>query len=728
MKYILLLLLLPFYASSQITFDTLKKAVAWQNSYVNFGGGWYGLTSQGHQYAPGINCNYNIDRSPAEMELVKVDLVSGIVNYKKIAGMLSPGSPGTSYWTHTFDSSGMQYIGLNYPVRKILKVNYKDSIDYISLGNGFLDGVSLMYSAKMGTDGHIYFGGSSGGTYISEYDPKADTFIHKFDQVDAANDYVLDIAGDSDYIYTQVGQRNNQVKLYATEKATGINTLLFVVPASTRFQIETKVDHHIYMSCGIDTLKKTFKLYHGQAIWLADKQNWFPVNNRMDYFEVGEWGQPTARTFYDWYNSILYGEVMCCVGNNTGWKQYTPFPIKSNRQSNTIKLLFGDYTKPSDVGYIGNNYGYFFWYDGVKDSVSLLGATGFNIYSSFQNTDSTIIFGSYPNGTLLEWNKNKIWTANTYFPSGANASTTYYTNPRIIAEFRTQTPAQFHHAKFLVKIKNLLVVSGDVIRTNNTFSIGAMDLSTYQYWGYDCNKIDRLSVVGVAAWRDSIAVVATKNSYGGTPKIYYYDPVTNIMVDSIQISNWTNYGAYNGIYIVGDTLIGSRTSYEYFKINLKTKQLIQDTSFLYYASGQLEDNYIWMNTPSSAQCLINQPWNSNCGMPTSYMLRYYNKYNGYSFNHIVYNITWDGYNIGRTRGLYPPLYSIKQSRPKQNLSAYPNPVSTYLYLSKTGDYTLYNMYGKLIARTNKNIMYMGNLAAGIYILRNGNNSMKIIKQ
>jgi hypothetical protein len=105
-----------------------------------------------------------------------------------------------------------------------------------------------------------------------------------------------------------------------------------------------------------------------------------------------------------------------------------------------------------------------------------------------------------------------------------------------------------------------------------------------------------------------------------------------------------------------------------------------------------------------------------------------NKYNGWSFNHIVYNVTWDGYNIGRTQGLYPHLYSIKQSTPKQTLSAYPNPVITYLYFKKSGTYTLFDMYGKQVSSTNSSSMYVGKLSAGIYILRNGNNSMKIIKQ
>jgi hypothetical protein len=716
---LLILLVLPIFCKSQIMFDTLS-AVAWQNTYTPINT-VYGTTAEGHPYVFGINNRYN-GTSPLPIQIVVTDIITGHTTYKEVPNTVSNAS---IYWNCGMDSLGNVYISLVYGYRRVLKVNfkYRDSIIVKDLGNPFYDNSSLPYSMKLGENNNMFFGSSAGNNLWSEYNPYADTFVYKCAiQVNVLDDYVLQITGDSNYVYASTGQRNNTKKLFAVDKKTGISTQLFSIAASSGYQLETRKDGHIYVSEG--TIG-TWLLDSGKAIFISWTRNAFPQTGiggkRNDYYEIGDWGQQQVRSFYDLYNDTLYAETKCCTGLPTQWQKYTGYKINSGHAANSIKLLFGDNTNPNGFGYIGNYYGLWFWYDAAQDSAKLLGATNYNIYSSLQNTDSTILFGSYPNGTILEWNKNKAWTANTYFPTGANQNTTYSTNPRIIAEFRTQTPAQFHHAKFMRKIKNLLVVGGDVIRTGNTTSVGAMNLDTYQYWGYDCNKIDRLSMTGMAVWKDSIAMIATSNAYGGTAKIYYYNPSDNTMVDSINLG-FTNYafnaGYNNGFYVVGDTLIGSKTYYEYYKINLKTKQVIQDTSFLYYMSGQLEDNYIWFNTPASGQC-PNGNMNSTCNMPTSYMLRHYNKYNGWSFNHIVYNITWDGYSIGRTRGLYPPLYA--EAKTSNSFRVYPNPANSVIFLP-TGKYRIINILGvevMRINRTGKNIpIDISKLSIGSYFVIN----------
>jgi hypothetical protein len=236
-------------------------------------------------------------------------------------------------------------------------------------------------------------------------------------------------------------------------------------------------------------------------------------------------------------------------------------------------------------------------------------------------------------------------------------------------------------------------------------------------------------MTGMVTWQDSLAIIATSNAYGGTAKIYYYNPFTNTMVDSINLG-FTNYAFNanynNGFYIVGDTLIGSKTYYEYYKINLKTKQLFQDASFLYYVSGKLDGGYIWMNTPTGGACNYNNN-NSTCGMPSPYMLRLYNRYNAFAINYNVYSAIDNWYGVVRINNVYP-LSSFNAKKKTTTLSAYPNPVSTYLYFNQSGTYTLFDMYGKQVSSTNSNSMYVGKLSAGLYILRNGNNSMKIIKQ
>lgn len=718
MKTLIFILLFPIVSFAQM--DTVKKATAWQNSFVLFG--TKGLTRDNHPYLCGLNCNFNTDRTPAEMELVRIDLTTGDVSYKTLSGLLSPGNPGTSVWATTWDSTGTFYLALNYPLRRILKINLKDSIWYENLGNGFQDGASLFYSGSMGTDTHIYFGASSGDTYWSEYDPKTGT-LWKHKAVDTQNDYVQKIAGDSLWAYFQVGQRNNTIKLFAVRKSDDSTVELFHITSASAFQLETKVDHHIYMSVGIlDTLVGTWWLHDGQAIKISNNRNAFPVNGRMDYYEIGDYGQTRVNSFYDLYNSKVLATYQTVWG--AAFPPYTSYPIKSNRQANSIKLIFSDRTKPNDFGYIGNYYGLWFWYDGAKDSTSLIGSTNFNIYSFAQRDDNHILFGSYPNGTVIEWDRTKAWTVNTYTSNGSITAATYTTNPRIVAEFRTYTPAQFHHAKYIVKVKDKYVVGGDVIRTGNTCSVGALDSSTYRYWGYDCNKIDRLSMTGMATWRD-LAVIATSNQYGGTPKIYFYNPDSsvNTMVDSIQVAGWTNYAANGLFHVIGDTLIGSHGTYEWYKINLATKQVIFDTiNYLYYAGGNLEDGYLWMNRPAPGNC-IGQP--SNCGMPATYMLRYpyYGLYSAYSFNHIVYSVTYDGFSVARIRNLYP-VNGMNNSQIKvasAMFTAYPNPTKNNLHILGSGDYILIDMQGRILRRKtiiNSGDMFLEQLSSGVYNLIN----------
>jgi len=225
-------------------------------------------------------------------------------------------------------------------------------------------------------------------------------------------------------------------------------------------------------------------------------------------------------------------------------------------------------------------------------------------------------------------------------------------------------------------------------------------------------------------------VISTSNAYGGTPKIYFYnpDPAVNSMVDSIQIAGWNDYGMYGAFSVVGDTLIGSHTSYKYYKINLVTKQLIVDTSFLYYAAGSLENGYIWFNTPAPGNCQNI----STCGMPNSYMLRY-KQYNAFPYNHIVYSITYDGYSITRTRGIYPvQSQNLSPALTRVNtFSAFPNPVNNLLTINGTGEYILISVQGSAIKREKidgRGKIDVSDIAAGTYFLvnRTTKESRKII--
>ena len=256
--FLLLTLMSGHIYPQQITIDTLKNAVAGVNTYNPIP--VYGTTSAGSVYGAGLNLFLSNVGKPLPAQFVRIDFGKKEATYKTLPGVLSANG---AFWIAGFDGTGNVYLSMNTGMRRILQFNLKDSIQYKDRGNAFLDGHTLAYSMSLGRDGKMYFGGSSGSTSWSSFDPKTNTF-ENHPPVDPYNDYVLSIAGDSDYVYAQTGQRNS-VQLWSIRKRDEYKKLLCKISNTTRIELATREDG-IYASFNSDTLKGLFKLVKGDTV------------------------------------------------------------------------------------------------------------------------------------------------------------------------------------------------------------------------------------------------------------------------------------------------------------------------------------------------------------------------------------------------------------------------------------------------------------------------------
>lgn len=214
----LVALFFSFKVSSQ-TIDTLIKAKASSSTFIN--SSIYGTATDGHLYSVGL-----VNQSSNEpIILARIDLTAGSVTYKEIVGSRSSSS---AYWTYVFESLGNFYMGLNSNNRKIYKLRLKDSIYIEDLGNGFKNSGALAYSMGLGTDKNIYFGSSSGGTYVSYYNPISHRLIEYPRIQRQGQDYVLTVTGDATHIYAQTGQRDS-ITLWSIRKNDSTWKVLFKV-------------------------------------------------------------------------------------------------------------------------------------------------------------------------------------------------------------------------------------------------------------------------------------------------------------------------------------------------------------------------------------------------------------------------------------------------------------------------------------------------------------------
>ncbi|MEP6846830.1 MAG: hypothetical protein ABI861_12540, partial [Panacibacter sp.] len=431
-KFLYIFLLIGLTATAQsYTIDTLPNAAAYVNSFSLLP--FYGTTGSGGYYTAGFNEYYDEAGKAQELELVRIDLTTKQVQYKRLPKVM--GGNGY-YWTYIFDKNGNVYLSMNTNNRKLIRLTLRDSIAFTDLGNPFPNGTTLVYSTSLAADGNLYLGGSSGGTYWSEYDPVKATF-KKHPVVDAENDYVLSIAGDADYVYLQTGQRKN-IRLWAVNKRTDEKKILFTVPNTTRISLGTFNDG-IYAAINVDTLTAGFKLVNGIAV----KVNQPPAASGhvaiSGNYEPGTDKKKIVKTFYDAATSQLNFSI-----NN---KNYDPIAIKNNYTTTPIRRVFSFPNDKENIYYAGDYYGNYYRYNLKEQKAYLLGSTGYNIYSSVAINDSMIWLSGYPSGYIMLWNKNKPWTTQKMIDGKLVDVRDANANPKIVHYFKSEgTPAAgFHH-------------------------------------------------------------------------------------------------------------------------------------------------------------------------------------------------------------------------------------------------------------------------------------------
>jgi hypothetical protein len=386
--------------------------------------------------------------------------------------------------------------------------------------------------------------------------------------------------GDTSWIYAQVGQRNS-IDMWAVRKADDYKIKLFSIPNYTRFNTSVRKDG-ISIQFHTDTLSGSYILKNGKATKGNLKTQsiaYDEINNATHHTTISSYYDNTVSNFIYSINDEPYKTVH----------------INASSIRNNIRFMFFDKKDPSGFGYVGDYYGNWYWYSYKTDSAYLLGTTGFNVYSGAQYNDSIFYFGNYPSGALLKWNKNQKWTAQKFINGAIVEGKSANSNPRVIGYFKSETPAGFHHASILKINDDNVVSAGNVIRIGNTCSIGVYNIKRDSMYGYDYHKIDRLSAADVIKY-GRLYIMSTNSRHGGIPKLYFYDPTKNSMVDSLNF----NFPEYGALYLKNDELTGITENLLY-KVDLKKRKLIQKDSVSQPInfSMQLNDGRIAINTKAA---------------------------------------------------------------------------------------------------------------------------------
>lgn len=574
MRIILSALIMFFYLHS--TAQVINKAKAYQNTfmYANLMGG---VTREGHIYTVGFVNHYDSIGDSKDIEVLRINLTNGSIISKILPGIYSAAS---ALWTSAKDSTGKTFIGFN-STRHIGTLNFKDSIEWKDYGNGFNasfeTGQELAYSTSLGVDGNMYFGASSGRTKVAMYDKQLDTIIC-YGVTDYSQDYVLSIAGDTSWIYSQVGQ-NKKIYLYATRKSDSAHFKLDSIGPLSRFDLRCRNDNNVY----VGTLNGKFRLEGLSMIPVVS----FGGTKFIDYHELGQAGQPKINSSY--YNPVTsqYSYV-----TNTGINATINVP--SENILSKIKIVFADRSDSRYIYFFGDYYGEFRRYDNLLDTTIVIGGAFGNVYSVVQMTDSTFGFGCYPSGLTAIWNKNKPYTVGIYDSVTQTVSgLTKTSNPRFVCNMKS-TPAQFHHVVGIVydSVNNLLIGAGNVDRVGAGTSVAVCACGKDSSYGYDYNKIPPSNNFRDIVLHGRDVLLSTSGTNG---RIYFYNYLKNVMRDSIIYDGWTGFGK---LLPVGALLLGIG-DYRYYKINLaKNKELIYDStvanSLTYYAM-MLPDGRIAVN-------------------------------------------------------------------------------------------------------------------------------------
>ena len=554
----LIILFLLFSTCTNAQVDTFINAKAKETRYINIP--QFDYQTNGHAYTLGLTLGANLT-DPSS--ITKIDLVNRTVTKKTLTGTYSHMG---EYWNSTYDSAGYLYLPFNTTDYKVRAFNLKipDSIQITDLGLPFKTDndanlktdngtavAALAYSSSLGVDKKMYFG-AKGDPYVTTYDPVTQQ-VKYYNAINRYGiDWVLAVTGDPQYIYAVTGQ-NDSCNLWVISKATGVRRNIMRVPPYTRPTIEPACDGYVYALNPV--AGKWYKMVNGDTV---NVPTW--PGCRVTYYGAGGF-----TSFFDKVKSRLYWS-----GNGLN----DSVNIASATTNANIRSVFPDKYNPNIIYYVGDYYGGFYSYNISGDSSTLLGITGFNISGNvYQHSPDSFYIPNYPSGTILLWDKRKPWTTGTLSNGASLPASDINANPKIIVVPRS-TPMANHHTTqlFFDTTRKRLMLAGLVERTDYTCSIGSCKLDGSDMKAYDANKINSLALNAIAQWRQYwIMSTANRDQYYGDPKLYFYNPDSNIMEDSLSFG-FTDYGR---IWIAGDQLLGQAGT-RFYKINLSTKVLVYD--------------------------------------------------------------------------------------------------------------------------------------------------------
>jgi hypothetical protein len=546
--------------------QVLPNAKAWENTYTTMN--IYDTTASGHIVTCFFIMQYDTTNDMSlNMRVGRIDLNTQDTITKEI----NAPSSSSAFWMYLMDSVGNFYISFNTSGRSIWLVNLRDSLYIDSVGKPFLDENTLTYSMAIGTDRKIYMGGSSGGTYVSVYDPLAKTFT-KFGEVLTNQDYVLGVTGDSEWIYAQVGQRSYNY-IVAIRKSDGYKKKIDSVPSSTRFDLKTRNDNRININ-GI----------HGRYILKDTTLTLIPV------------GQSYTGTDEIYYKNVWVGTT---VPTPKGKKRVDPYFNEATNvysyTSNTglnnsitlnsifiranIRFVIPHPSDPNRLLYNGDYYGSWYDYFINEDSAVVIGKGIGNVYSYARVNDSIIALGCYPSGQVGIWNINQAWTVGVYDSITQSVGTfggKGVSNPYILTYFKNVDNAGMSHVNQLLydSTTNYLVGFGDVIRVGDGFSIAAVNWITGEAHGIDFNRFPvGITFRNISFYqKNQVAISTSKDT--SSAKIWVYNFIINELVDSVKLSGFSNYGR---VYSVGSLLVCVANN-RFYKINMALdKKLIYDS-------------------------------------------------------------------------------------------------------------------------------------------------------
>lgn len=484
----------------------------------------------------------SVTNQPLDVQIARVNVTTHTTTYKTVTGV--PSYKAGFTWKYVMTSDNTIYYSVGY-IGTLLQINLNDSIYVVNRGNPFTNN-HYIYSLSLGANGHPFIGAMDYGTQVAEVNSNSFT---TYDALDGQQ-YVMDLSQLGGYIYAYTGQ--SPFVLWALNRTTGAKTELIRTRSDLRMTFYN-TGTNLYVNY-LDSATKTFYHWHelsNGGITPIATPNTDPV--RIGY-------SPLLHMYaaYQKSNNKLYISKDDLVTNS-------PYDIVSGFSDNTIRKFWTFGSDTTNIYFQGDTYDDIYEYNKSTGVTTDLVNTTYNIHSVYPLNDSIAILGSYPNSTLLFFNKNTVHFDTT---------------------FETRSITGVHEPRQMIRIGNKLVVAGSVIRIATSCGIGAIDLTTKQTQGIDYNFFGSLTYSGLSQWRDK-AILSTS---GTNCALYVYDPQSNIITDSFRITGFGNYGS---IQVQGNVLVGITQSTIY-RYDLNTRKLISQVALnaninnLYFCSnGQI---------------------------------------------------------------------------------------------------------------------------------------------